>query len=143
MRFNSKIDVWLGALIVALATVVLKAAYLIVLQPYGFFEAAVLVVLGAVLPVWILLSTSYYVVNENLWIHSGPFKWKVFTLSISKIEFSRSWSSSPALSLDRIRIEYDGGKSIMVSPKERSKFLTAIRNSITYSSQYQEIIQKP
>lgn len=143
MRFNSKIDIWLGVLIISVAVMVLKAAYLIVLQPYGVFEAAVLVVLGAVLPVWILLSTNYYVINENLWIYSGPFRWKILTSSISKIEFSRSWTSSPALSLDRIFIEYDGGKSIMVSPKERTKFLTAIRNSITYSSQHQKMIKKP
>lgn len=143
MRFNSKIDVWLGTLIVVVAIMALKAAYLIVLQPYGFFEATVLVVLGAVLPLWILSSTNYYIVNENLWIHSGPFKWKVFTLSISKIEFSKSWASSPALSLDRIKIEYAGGRSVMVSPKEKTKFLIAVRKSIAYSFQYQEIIQKP
>ncbi|RYG60594.1 hypothetical protein EON80_24585 [bacterium] len=143
MRFISKIDSWLGVLIVAVAAVVLKAAYLIVLQPYGVFEAALLVVLAAVVPIWILLSTNYYVINENLWIHSGPFRWKIYTPSISKIEFSRSWVASPALSLERIRIEYDGGKSIMVSPKERTKFLAAIKSSITYGFRYREIIKKP
>ncbi|RYF50032.1 MAG: hypothetical protein EOO38_06615 [Cytophagaceae bacterium] len=142
MRFSSKIDVWLGASIVAVAIIVLKAAYVIVLQPYGVFEAAILVVLAAVVPIWILLSTNYYVINENLWIHSGPFRWKIYTLSISRIESSKSWTSSPALSLDRIRIEYDGGKSIMISPKERTKFLAAIRSSINYSFRYQEIIKK-
>jgi hypothetical protein len=60
MRFNSKIDIWLGVLIVAVAVMVLKAAYLILLRPYGVFEAAVLVVLGAVLPLWILFSTNYH-----------------------------------------------------------------------------------
>lgn len=143
MRFNSKIDTWLSILIVVMAFMVLKAAYLIVLHPYGVFEAAVLVVLGAVLPVWILLSTNYHVVNENLWVYSGPFRWKIFTLSISKIEFLQSWDLNPALSLDRIKIQYDGGKSIMVSPKERKEFLIAIKKSITYSSRYQDIIQKP
>lgn len=143
MRFNSKVDIWLGVLIVSVAVMVSKAAFLIVLQPYGVFEAAVLVVLGALLPLWILSSTSYHVINENLWIHSGPFKWKITTLSITTIKFSRSWASSPALSLDRIVIEYDGGRSIMVSPKERAKFLTAIKDSIAYSSRYQEIIEKP
>lgn len=143
MRFNSKVDIWLGVLIISVALMVLKAAYLIFLQPYGVFEAAMLVVLGAVLPVWILLSTTYYVVNENLWIHSGPFRWKIRTLSISNISFSRSWASNPALSLDRIVIEYDRGRSIMVSPKERTKFLIAIRDSISYSSRYQEIIKNP
>lgn len=143
MRFNSKIDIWLGVLIVAVAAMVLKAAWLIASQPYGFIEAIVLSVMGAILPVWILLSTGYDVVNESLWIHSGPFKWRIYTSSISKIEFSKSWASSPALSVDRIRIDYDRGRWIMVSPKDKTKFLRAIKNSITYSSRYQEIIQKP
>lgn len=140
MRFSSKVDAWLGVLVAAMALAVLKATYLIIVEPYGVFEAAVLAVLGAVLPVWIISSTNYYVVNENLWIHSGPFRWKIVTLSISSIEFSRSWEISPALSLDRIVIKYDKGKSIMVSPKERTDFLIAIKTSITYSSRYQDII---
>ena len=143
MWFKSKIDVWLGALILASNMLVLRAAYSIVAQPYGIFEAVVLIVLGTGLPLWIFTSTDYYVANENLWIHCGPFKWKIFTPSISKIEFSRSWMSSPALSLDRIRIEYDGGKSIMISPKEKTKFLAAMRKSIAYGCRYQEILQKP
>lgn len=143
MRFNSKIDVWLGVLVVAVAVMVLKAAYLISLQPYGFIEATVLFIMGAALPVWILLSTRYDVIDENLWVRSGPFKWKIATLSISRIEFCKSWISSPALSLDRIKIHYGNGRSIMISPNERTKFLTAIRNSVTYSSRYQDIIKKP
>ncbi len=30
---------------------------------------------------------------------------------------------SPALSLDRLRIEYDRGRSLMISPLEQAKFL--------------------
>jgi hypothetical protein len=142
MRFNSKIDIWLGVLIVAVAVMVLKAAYLIFLQPYGVFEAAVLVVLGAILPVWILFSTNYYVIDENLWINSGPFRWKIPTLSISRIGFSKSWKSSPALSLDRVVIEYDGGKLILISPKEKIKFLIAIKKSIIRGSRYHKITKK-
>jgi hypothetical protein len=142
MRFNSKIDIWLGVLIVAVAAMVLKTAYLIFLQPYGFFEAAMLVVLGAILPMWVLFSTNYHVIDENLWINSGPFRWKIPALSISRIGFSKSWKPSPALSLDRIVIEYDGDKLILVSPKEKTKFLAAIKSSITYGSRYQKIIKK-
>jgi hypothetical protein len=142
MRFSSKIDIWLVALIFVLAFMALKAAYIIILHPYGVFKAAVLFVSGVVLPIWILFSTNYHVIDGNLWINSGPFKWKILTLSISRIEFSKSWIFSPALSLDRIKIEYDGEQSIMVSPKEKTKFLNAIRSSISYDSRYQETIKK-
>jgi hypothetical protein len=112
----------LGILIVAAAVMVLKAAYLIASQPYGFIEAIVLVIMGAALPVWILFSTGYDLINGNLWIHGRPFKWKISTSSISRIEFCRSWISSPALSVDRIRIDYGKGKFIMVSPKRKNQF---------------------
>ena len=132
MWFNSKIDAWLGALICAVNIAALKTAYLVIAQPYGLFEAIVLIILGAGLPFWIFMSTDYYVFNGNLWIHCGPFWWKISTPSISRIELCRSWAVSLAFSLNRIRIEYDGGKSIMVSPKEKKKFLDAIRKSIAY-----------
>ena len=138
MRFNSKIDIWLGVLIVAVAVMVLRVAYLIFLQPYGVFEAVVLVVLGAVLPIWILFSTNYDVIDENLWINSGPFKWKIPTSSISRVGFSKSWKPSPALSLDRVVLEYDGGRLILISPNEKMKFLIAIKSSITYGSRHRK-----
>lgn len=143
MKFNSKIDIWLGVLIVAAAILISKAAYFILLQPNGVFEAAVLVVLGAILPVWILISTNYHLIDEYLWINSGPFRWKIPTLSITRIGFSKSWKSSPALSLDRIVIEYDGGKLILISPKEKQKFMNAIKSNIIHNSRRRKIIKKP
>ena len=129
-------------MIVAVAIMVVRATYLILLQLYGVFEAAVLVVLGAILPLWILFSTNYHVIDGNLWINSGPFRWRITILSISRIGFSKSWKFSPALSLDRVVIEYDGGKLILISPKEKTIFLNAIRNSIICSSWHQKITKK-
>jgi hypothetical protein len=134
MRFRSKIDVWLGVLIIAVASMISRAAWLIALKPYGFIEALLLVSIGAVLPIWILFSTGYGVSNKNLWVHSGPFRWKIPILSISKIEPSRSWMSSPALSINRFKIEYGRGKMILVSPKKADKFLYAIRESMVCGS---------
>jgi hypothetical protein len=45
--------------------------------------------------------------------------------SIEKVEATRSPLSSPALSLDRLRINY-GKRRIMVSPSDRAGFLRAI-----------------
>jgi hypothetical protein len=134
MKFRSKVDIWLGTLIIAVAAMIVKAAWLMVKQPYGLIETFMLVSIGAVFPVWILLSTSYEINRENLWVRSGPFTWKIRILSISRIEPSHSWMSSPALSLDRFRIEYGLGKVILVSPKESDRFLRAIRDAIAYGS---------
>lgn len=141
MRFNSKIDIWLVVLILAVAVMASKAAYIIILHPYGVFKAAVLVVSGAVLPIWVIFSTNYHVIDGNLWINSGPFRWKIPTQSISRIGFSKSWTLSPALSRDRIFIEYDEDKFILISPKEKLKFLSAIKNSVIYSFRRGETIK--
>lgn len=114
--------------------VVIKLAYLIALTPYGFIVSIAMVISFAWLPCWILLTTRYEIINKILWIYSGPFKWQIPVLSISKIEPSRSWISSPALSLHRFRIEYGSGEFILVSPKQTNEFLHAIRDSMIEKS---------
>jgi hypothetical protein len=39
---------------------------------------------------------------------------------------SRSPFSSPALSLDRLQIDYGAGKSILISPADKEGFIEAI-----------------
>ncbi len=79
------------------------------------------------LPWWIVLTTDYTVTNYSIEIRSGPFHWSVPLRDISRMEFTRSPLSSPALSLDRLRIQYTAGKLIMISPENREKFLADLR----------------
>jgi hypothetical protein len=65
------------------------------------------------------------VAGNTLRVACGPFRWKVPIDSIEKVEATRSPLSSPALSLDRLRINY-GKRRIMVSPSDRAGFLRAI-----------------
>lgn len=90
------------------------------------------------IPVWILFSTYYEIVDEMLWVRSGPLEWKIAILSISKIERSKSWVSSRALSMSRFKIDYGRGKSILISPKETDRFLHAIRHAIAHGSLVRE-----
>ena len=79
------------------------------------------------LPVWLLVSTFYTIGDEELLIRSGPFNWTIKLADIRKIESSRSVLSSPALSLDRLKIEYEPGKVILVSPKDKEAFVKALQ----------------
>ncbi|MDO9478112.1 MAG: PH domain-containing protein [Pseudohongiella sp.] len=54
---------------------------------------------------------------------SGPFKWRVPIKQITSITPTSSPLSSPALSLDRLRIDYGRGESIMISPKNKEQFI--------------------
>lgn len=88
---------------------------------------AVLVILLALgLPLWLLFSTFYRVENGILHIRSGPASWKIKVSEIHSAEPSHSLWSSPALSLNRIKLIYGQGKHILVSPKDHQAFLKAI-----------------
>lgn len=78
-------------------------------------------------------TTAYTVDRESLRIKCGFFIDKSINISgIQKISESYNPLSSPAASLDRLRIVYRGGE-ILISPKEKSDFindLTRINPSI-------------
>jgi hypothetical protein len=128
VNFPSKIDVWLAGLMCIAAAAALLGGYVFAsrVSGLGLLGAFCIGVVGAGLPLWMLLSTQYRVEGSELRIQSGPFRWKIATSSITSVTRTRSALSSPALSLDRLRIEYGSGKAIMISPLDREGFLRAI-----------------
>jgi FtsH-binding integral membrane protein len=122
VTFPSKVDTWLALALLAgvgAAIVGVLAAGGILPWPVAFFALA----LGCVLPVWLLVSTGYTLTDEQLVVKAGPFRWRVPIGEIKSVTPTRSALSSPALSLDRLRIEYGDSRSILVSPKNREDFL--------------------
>jgi hypothetical protein len=129
ITFRSKIDRWLAAVIVgaaiaSLGTVVAVAiaASLLLALTLG---PLIFLIAGA-LPLWVLTATSYTLDASDLHVRSGPFRWKVPLREIRGIAPTRSALSSPALSLDRLRIDF-GGRWIMVSPDDKDRFLAELR----------------
>ncbi|QAZ39911.1 hypothetical protein C1M51_11070 [Methylibium sp. Pch-M] len=130
MVFRSKVDAWLLVVLLAGAAAVVVAALHTLRMGAGWFIPLVLVLMGAGLPVWLLVSTRYTVASGNLAIRSGPFVWRIVARDIIDITSTRSALSSPALSLDRIRIDYRSGqlpRSVLVSPKDKAGFVSALR----------------
>lgn len=128
MTFQSKTDSWLVILIVATSIGVLIATVPVILQAQGTQLPIVIPVmlLAAVLPIWLLMTTRYVVDNEMLRIHCGPFRWKIRLDEIESLKATRNPLSSPALSLDRVMIRYRNGRRIMVSPLDKQKFAAAL-----------------
>ena len=127
--FKSKIDVWL--ILVCTLTVVgsLFASFSIVYKDaitINILISAFIFLIGAVLPIWLILTTKYVVLDGYIKVSCGPFKWAVDISSISDVKETNNPLSSPALSLDRLEIHYNNGKRIMVSPKNKIEFLAAI-----------------
>jgi predicted lysophospholipase L1 biosynthesis ABC-type transport system permease subunit len=128
-RFKSKIDRWLLFVLIAVMVfevVVMSIAALQSGDPrvsFGLIAAALLIValIGS-----LLIGTHYTVAGNTLRVASGPFRWKVPIDQIRSVQATRNPLSSPALSLDRLRIEYGTRRRIMVSPADRTGFLRAI-----------------
>ncbi len=60
------------------------------------------------------------------------FRWKININDITRIEPTHNPLSSPALSLDRLKIYYmkDGRvATVMISPKDKEGFLNILRNN--------------
>lgn len=126
--YKSKIDTWL---IVVLACTVAASAYaarqVLLTQPAPAAWLLIPIVgLGVLLPLWTLLDTRYTLTPDTLIIRSGPFRWQIRIADIIRITPTHSPLSSPALSLDRLRIEYRNGRAVMISPRDKAQFIAAI-----------------
>jgi hypothetical protein len=131
MRFESKRDAWIVLLLRVMPLLVLAvlsygwstthsymggpiiAAILLLIFEIFFFES-------------VMRSTYYVIEGDTLVIRSSFITWRVPIAKIRSITPTRSALSSPALSLDRLLIDYDG-KQIMVSPEEKQRFLETLR----------------
>lgn len=123
--FRSKVDAWLGAiLIVTPILAVVSVLTNAVLQGGAVLVFVLLLaILPLGLPLWLLCATHYTLTPTQLAIRCGPFSWQVPLKDIRAVHPTRNPLSSPALSLDRLRIDYGLGKSIMISPTDRERFL--------------------
>jgi len=125
--FRSKVDTWLVLILVASALLVLVgvgAATRTGEMSLAAATAAVLVAAG--IPAWIFTTTRYDLSRGTLLVRSGPFRWSIPVADIKSITPTHNPLSSPALSLDRLRIEYGQGRAVMISPNDKDAFLRAL-----------------
>lgn len=123
--YRSKVDAWLVAVLATSVIASLVGAIFIVpvRPPLTWALAAVIGGVGALLPLWLLSSTRYVLLNGELLIQSGPFRWRIPIAAINGITPTSNPLSSPALSMDRLRIDYGTGDSLMISPRDKAGFI--------------------
>lgn len=113
--YTSKIDTWLAAVLISAMAVSLIAFFFALLSgsKVALFATLPALLTGFGLPLWLMSSTNYRLSDTSLLVKSGPFKWVIPIKDISNIIPTSNALSSPALSLDRLRIEYGKGKFIL------------------------------
>ncbi|MBN6517166.1 PH domain-containing protein [Acinetobacter pittii] len=133
MKFRSKIDWWLLLIFVVITGNILMKIYeanhhysLASIQHLFIYSLVILVI-------WLPVFNTYYVVKNNtLIIKSLVFQWKININDIAQIEPTHNPLSSPALSLDRLKIYYmkdERMATVMISPKDKESFLNTLNNS--------------
>lgn len=121
----SKIDGWLAAVLgLSMAACAYACVHVVLAGVPGAWWMVLLTGgIGVGLPLWLLLGTRYILEPDQLLVRSGPFRWRVPIADIARITPTTNPLSSPALSLDRLRIEYGRGSAIMISPRDKDRFL--------------------
>lgn len=126
--YRSKTDLWLVVLLAIAMTASLSGA--LAMLSVGALTARVVAVfiaiVGAGLPSWLLFSTRYVLGQGQLRVLSGPFSWRIPVAKITAVTPTSSPLSGPALSLDRLRIDYGVGRSILISPRNKEQFVKDI-----------------
>jgi hypothetical protein len=127
--FRSKVDRWLWLMMLAAVLGMGIAMFAVAISgedPIVVVALILMFLLTGALIASVMFGTSYTVDRKMLHIRSGPFRWKVALDEITSVEATRNPLSSPALSLDRLRIRYGKRRQVIVSPADRDGFLKAI-----------------
>jgi hypothetical protein len=132
ITFRSKVDWWLAAVLLISAASSSAAVVIVsvVESPLLGLAISPLLLLSVGLPVWLLRSTSYTFSDTQLDVRCGPFAWRVPLREIRSVTATRNPLSSPALSLDRLRIDFGRMSSIMVSPEDQEGFMKELRKRV-------------
>jgi len=135
LKFRSKIDWWLLLIfIVITANIVIKIYEANHLYSLASNFPHLLIYSLVIFIIWLPIFNTYYVVENNtLVIKSLVFRWKINLNDITQIEPTHNPLSSPALSLDRLKIYYMKNEKIatvMISPKNKEAFLQAINKRL-------------
>jgi D-alanyl-D-alanine carboxypeptidase len=124
-RFRSKIDVWLGGVLL-LGILVSSAGAIGLLRQKGIASLAIIPLLASGLALRVLIETWYGITDTDLVVHCGPFRTIVPISSIRAIAPARSVVSAPALSLDRLEVTHASG-TLVISPADKAGFIQALR----------------
>lgn len=125
--YRSQIDNWLWVLLSGCSLLTICASLPLLQHSLWLLPLALFIlILGAGLPLWMLLSTHYTLTQSHLLITCAFFHWKIPLADITQVSPSRSVISSPALSLNRLAVRYGRYNEVLISPRNPHEFLQAL-----------------
>ena len=129
MVYKSKVDLWLALFVGGALAFAVIAGFTDAIQTREWA--------GGVVPVVAILflraiawPASYEFQDDEFIVHSGLLRWKIPWKDIRGIEPSRELWSSPAWSLDRLKVKYGKRSWVLISPERREDFLEDFRRHV-------------
>lgn len=129
---KSAVDVWVAAVLLGSALVCLWAAIysMLVGGLVAWIIGVPTLLIGTVMPLWMLLGTVYRLEPEQIVARSGPFRWRVAYRNIRSITRRRELMAGPALSMDRLVIDYGPMRWLIISPRDPEAFQHALEQRL-------------
>ena len=126
-RFGSALDSWFVITTAIVLAVAGGALFIALKQGHLLAAIAPLAVIG--LFAWNVVGTSYVVSADALVVRCLIYRRTVPLSAVKRLTATRDPFAAPAMSVDRIIVEYGeyGDRSVMVSPRDRVGFVRAIR----------------
>ena len=128
--FRSKIDWWMGLILVALPVVELAGLATALRDGNGEAITSMAVALGTVAAIYglLLIPVRYGVSSDRLVIRFGVVRRYIDFAAIREVYPTHNPLASPALSLDRLAVRTDDGTlgTSLISPAEREEFLSTL-----------------
>lgn len=122
-KFKSKIDLWLVVLLILIFGFQLRELGNAQKWVSFSFTLSILAFIAH-----LFANTFYEIENNKLRIKSGFLVNSLIEIkNIKKVSETFNVLSSPALSLDRLEIFYGKNNSILISPKDKTRFFEAIK----------------
>ena len=133
-KFHTKIDWWILGFLIAMTGLLIQLLYTMYAKGtmVEYPEHTAVYILTIAVIWWPVFNTRYIIENEALIIHSLFLKWHIPLANIQNISKTNNSISSPALSLDRLKIEYmkDGKiKQVLVSPRDQQGFCKELQEN--------------
>lgn len=134
--YRSKISWWLVAFLAAVF-----GSSIIPAIKSGEPEGLLVLIPVILFIIHMYLNTNYTIENNDLIIRCGFYKKKLNISTIRKAEDTNNILSSPALSLDRLELFYNGYDSVIISPKNKAVFvahLQKINPDVVYKQKHKK-----
>ncbi len=129
-RYRSKVDAWLAAMLIGAFLLTLLLTLAEVFSSAWWIVLLVFAVWGFVLS--LLFPLYYEITPSSLLVRSGWIRREIPLTCIQRVFPARNPLSAPALSLDRLQVDYTRGslpRFVLISPRDTTGFLRNLAES--------------